>query len=122
MGASPCAVLGTIVYLRPYEYKRATDQAFRTTYGSAYGACVNFTLLELDRILLNPLARPETVSIFLEDGHANALDGIKQIRELKELTDPVPDELEGHEITILGAGPVAYFPSPHRNLRAGVER
>jgi hypothetical protein len=100
------AVVGTLVYLRPADYKAVTDPAFRSRYGSAYGLLVTLTLLQLDAVLLNPPRVPETVSIFLEEGHANASDALRLIKYWQEDTAPPPAEVEGHPVEVVEPDPV----------------
>ena len=92
------ALFGCLITLRPHEYAIVADQQFRNRYGSAYGMCVNLLLRQLHNSLLNPLSGPETINVFLERGHANEGDAIRQLKDWKELTDPPPNEVEGQPV------------------------
>jgi hypothetical protein len=92
------ALMGSVVYMRPSEWVQATDQKLRNSYGSAYGMCINLILRQLDNTLINPLQFPEVVNVFIESGHKNEVDGLRQLKEWKELTDPPPEEIEGRPI------------------------
>lgn len=89
------AVLGFMVYMRPADYRQVTDREFRNQWGSAYGMCMNLVILQLNEVLITPQKFPETVDVFLEDGHSDARGALQQLLDWKRLTDPAPDEIEG---------------------------
>lgn len=92
------ALLGTIGYLRPSEYQAVTDQKFRSMYGSAYGILITLSLLKLDSVLLNQIREPDTIRVFLEEGHANAADALRLLRYWQEDTAPAPTHYEGEPV------------------------
>lgn len=97
------ALLGTLAYLRPSDYEHVTDRKFRSRYGSAYGALVTLSLLKLDTLLLNQIREPDTVRVFLEEGHNNADDALRLLRYWQEETAPAPTEIEGEPVQIVAA-------------------
>jgi hypothetical protein len=102
------AVLGTLHYLRPADYKAVTDAPFRSRHGSAYGMLVTLTLLQLDAVLLNPLCVPETIGVFLEEGHANANDALRLLEYWQQDSSPPPPEVEGYPAEVLVPDPARF--------------
>ncbi len=92
------ALLGTIGYLRPSDYQVITDQKFRSKYGSAYGFLITLSLLKLDSVLLNEIREPDTIRVFLEEGHANAADALRLLRYWQEDTVPAPTHYGGEPL------------------------
>ena len=104
------ALLGTIGYLRPCDYQAVTDQKFRSRYGSAYGILITLSLLKLDSVLLNQIREPDTIRVFLEEGHANAADALRLLQYWQEDTAPVPTHYEGEPVQQV-------VPDPNRTFR-----
>jgi hypothetical protein len=99
------ALLGSLAYLRPSDYEHVTDRKFRSRYGSAYGTLVTLSLLRLDALLLNQIREPDTVRVFVEEGHNNAEDALRLLRYWQEDTAPAPTEFEGEPVHIVAADP-----------------
>jgi hypothetical protein len=108
-----CSVIGRhvkaggIVYMRPADWKQFTTPRQRSRWGSAYGICME---LMLAVVLGEIVGGPERVSVFLEDGHANATDAIRKIHNYKHDTEPI----EYPEIT---GGPIHTSEPEHPELK-----
>jgi hypothetical protein len=76
---------GSIVYMRPSDWKNNTTPQERSRWGSAYGVCMELLLGTVNELVMGP----ERVSVFLEDGHVNADDAVTRIRNYKADTEPM---------------------------------
>ncbi|HEY6136638.1 MAG TPA: hypothetical protein VI670_02630 [Thermoanaerobaculia bacterium] len=99
------ALIGTIAFLRPSDYLAVTDKKFRSRYGSAYGMLVTLTLLKLDSILLNQIHEPDTIRVFIEEGHVNAADVLRLLRYWQEDTAAAPIIYEGEPVETILSDP-----------------
>ena len=82
-------VAGVFGTIRPAEYKLLTSPRFRSDHGSAYSICVQVCIAALHLFLPAPGRDTETVRLFLEDGHRNALQALEMIKRAKEDRDPI---------------------------------
>jgi hypothetical protein len=108
------ALFGTLTYLQPSAHKAVTDRKFRSRYGSAYGMLVTLSLLRVDTLLLNQIREPDTIRVFLEEGHNNAEDALRLIRYWQEDTAPAPTEFEGEPVEVV-------VPDPNRTSRLRID-
>jgi len=113
------ALLGMLAYLRPSDYEAVTDRKFRSRYGSTYGALITLSLLRLDALLLNQIREPDTVRVFLEEGHSNAEDALRLLKYWQEDTAPAPTEIEGEPVRVIAPDPSRTSRLRIRDFRLG---
>jgi len=75
--------------LIPFEYESLSTPLFRSKFGSAYSLCVNGCILVMWDLLTGQSRKTESISIFLEHGHKNAVEAMRVIGEYKYSTDPL---------------------------------
>ncbi len=73
----------------PSEYEALTTPAFRSRHGSSYSLCIGGCILGLWEKLTQTGSRSATVSIFIESGHNNSVEGLETIANFKKATDSV---------------------------------
>lgn len=71
----------------PRVYNRLTTRQWRSTYGTAYSSCINGILIGLTEFLNLPAGETLTLSAFLEDGHAHAVEAENVIQGYKTFSD-----------------------------------
>ena len=96
------AVIGVSCRINPDEYCSLVTPLFRSLFGSAYAVAVQLCTLILDRFLNAIPGRGHTLSVLLEDGHQNALDAVKHLRDYKDESIPVDASQLSQEINIIG--------------------
>jgi hypothetical protein len=90
--------MGGAVYLRPSDWKAVTTPNDRSRWGSAYRIAVEYLLTGFSKILARKPELRVPISVFLEEGHANASDALKGMAAWKynsesfERVSMLPDE------------------------------
>ena len=90
---------GQSVQLSKKLYHRLTTKEFRTRHGSPYATCLGICTWKVGFRITNGLTAEQELSVFLEDGHANATESIWYLQRYKELSASTTgyDEVWGKE-------------------------
>jgi hypothetical protein len=86
---------GIALMIQADSWELLTTKSFRCKYGSLYGAAISLLMVHLAAILKSPKSDPVPIGVFLEEGHANAMDALRRIRDYKnERRAPALQELD----------------------------
>jgi hypothetical protein len=90
--------LGIVGYMRPHDWNEFAPAQMRRKWGSCYGTLAELLMADLSKHRQST----ERVSVFFEEGHANAGDVIRKLRAIKHDTEPIewpeasPELMDAH--------------------------